>query len=169
MTTYSTVYDPPLFRVSARSRGRIDLVGSTPATAHVFILEDDIVRVMVLPDGAVHQPVTWAIAPGLDDVPVEGRDRFDLSGFTCPDFTLDEQPGRIAIETSRVRLTVGLLGFSCHWEVCVNGEWLDAARDRPTQAYNFGWWDDKAYHYLARDRTEMYFGLAARGNNPENR
>ncbi len=165
MTTYSTVYNPPLFRVGARSRGCIDLAGSTPATAHVFILEDDIVRVMVLPDGAIHQPVTWAIAPGFDDVPVEGRDRFDLSGFTCPDFTLDEQPGRIAIQTSQVRLTVDLLGFFCHWEVCVNCQWLEAARDRPTQAYNFGWWDDKAYHYLARDRTEMYFGLGERSGD----
>ena len=162
MNTDSTVCDPPLFRVSARSLGRIDLASSTPATAHIFILEDDIVRVMVLPDGAVHQPVTWAIAPGLDDVPVEGRDRFDLSSFTCPDFTLDEQPDRLRIETSRVRLSVELRGLLCHWEVRVNGEWLDAARDRPTQAYNFGWWDDKVYHYLARERGEMYFGLGER-------
>lgn len=162
MNTDSTVCNPPLFHVSARSLGRIDLASSTPATAHIFILEDDIVRVMVLPDGAVHQPVTWAIAPGLDDVPVEGRDRFDLSSFTCPDFTLDEQPDRLRIETSRVRLSVELRGLLCHWEVRVNGEWLGAVRDRPTQAYNFGWWDDKVYHYLARERGEMYFGLGER-------
>jgi alpha-glucosidase len=117
---------------------------------------------MVLPDGSVHQPVSWAIAPGLDDVPVEGRDRFDLSSFTCPEFTLEEQPDRLRIETSRVCLSVELRGFLCRWEVRVNGEWLDAARDRPTQAYNFGWWDDKAYHYLVRDRGEMYFGLGER-------
>ena len=162
MNTYSTVYDPPLFHVSATSPGRIDLASSTQATAHVFILEDDIVRVMVLPDGRVHQPASWAIAPGLDDVPVEGCDRFDFSSFTCPEFTLEEQPDLLRIETSRVRLSVELRGLLCHWEIRVNGEWLDAARDRPTQAYNFGWWDDKVYHYLARDRGEMYFGLGER-------
>ena len=99
MNIHSTVSEPPLFRVSGRVRGRIDLSSSTQATAHIFILESDIVRVMVLPDGAPHQPATWAIAPGLDDVPVEGRDRFDVSNFTCPEFTLVEQPEWIAVET----------------------------------------------------------------------
>jgi alpha-glucosidase len=140
----------------------VDLSSSTQAIAHIFILEDDIVRIMVLPDGSVHQPVSWAIAPGLDDVPQEGRDRFDVSGFTCPEFTLAGLADRLVVETPRIRLSVELRGLSCHWAMRVNGEWLDAARDRPTQAYNFGWWDDKVYHYLARDRGEMYFGLGER-------
>ena len=162
MNTHSTVNTPPLFRVSARTRGRVDLSSSTQAIAHVFILEEDIIRVMVLPDGRLHQPVSWAIAPGLDDVPLEGNDRFDVSNFTCPDFALVEQADRLHIETARIRLTVELRGLFCRWAIRVDGEWLDAARDRPTQAYNFGWWDDKAYHYLARDRGEMYFGLGER-------
>jgi len=162
MNTPSTVCDPPLFRVSARQPGRVDLASSTCAVAHIFILEDDIVRIMVLPDGTVHQPVTWAIAPGLDDVPVAGRDRFDVSNFTCPEFTVSEQPDCLIIETSRIRLQVQLRGFLCRWAVRAGEEWLDAARDRGTQAYNFGWWDDKVYHYLARDRGEMYFGLGER-------
>jgi len=151
-----------LFRVSARARGRIDLSSSTQATAHVFVLEDDIIRVMVLPDGKVHQPVTWAIAPGLDDVPVQGHDRFDVSNFTCPEFALVEQPAWLSIETSRVRLTIELRGLSCHWALQVGGKWPDAARDRRTQAYNFGWWENKVFHYLARDRDDMYFGLGER-------
>ncbi len=162
MNVHSTVSEPPLFRVSGRVRGRIDLSSSTQATAHIFILESDIVRVMVLPDGAPRQPATWAIAPGLDDVPVEGRDRFDVSNFTCPEFTLVEQPEWIAVETPRIRLRVGLRGLGCQWAIRVDGQWIDAAADRPTQAYNFGWWDDRVYHYLARDREEMYFGLGER-------
>ena len=165
MKTHSTVSEPPLFRVSARARGRIDLASSTQAVAHIFILEDDVVRVMVLPDGAPRQPATWAIAPGMDDVPVEGRDRFDIADFTCPEFTLVEQPEWIAIETPRVRLRIGLRGLGCHWAIRVHGEWIGAAADRPTQAYNFGWWDDKVYHYLARDREEMYFGLGERSGD----
>ena len=162
MKIHSTVSEPPLFRVSGRSRGRIDLASETQAAAHIFVLEEDIVRVMVLPDGALHQPATWAIAPGLDDVPAEGRDRFDVFGFTCPEFTLVEEADWIAIQTARVRLRIRLRGLGCHWAIREDGEWIEAAADRPPQAYNFGWWDDKAYHYLVRDREEMYFGLGER-------
>jgi len=162
MKTHSTVSAPPVFRVSGRSRGRLDLASAAGGAAHVFVLEEDIVRVIVLPDGALRQPESWAIAPGLEDVPLEGRDRFDVSGFACPEFTLAEEAESIAIETSAVRLRIGLRGFDCHWAIRVDGAWVDAASDRPTQAYNFGWWDDKVYHYLARDRREMYFGLGER-------
>ena len=162
MTAFSTVCDPPLFRIGATSPGWIDLVSSSRATARVFVLEDDIIRVLVLPDGSVHQPATWSVAPGSDDVPTEGRNRFDVSGFSLPDFILDQQPDRLRIETSRLALNIELRGLLCSWEVRVNGEWRPVARDRRTQAYNFGWWDQKVYHYLARERDEMYFGLGER-------
>jgi alpha-glucosidase len=165
MNIPSPIGEPPLFRVHARARGRVDLTSSTQAAAHIFVPEDDIVRVLLMPEGALRQPATWAIAPGLDDVPLEGRDRFDVADFTCPEFTLVEQADRIRVETARIRLTVELRGLACSWAVERDGEWIDAARDRPTQAYNFGWWDDKVYHYLVRDRSEMYFGLGERSGD----
>jgi alpha-glucosidase len=162
MNTHSTVAGAPLFRVSGTARGRIDLASSTRATAHIFVLEEDILRVLVLPDGGLRQPATWAIAPGLEDVPAEGRGRFETGDFTCPEFTMEETPERFAIQTSRVRLTVEARGLLCQWDLRVDREWRPAARDRRTQAYNFGWWDEKVYHYLARERDEMYFGLGER-------
>ena len=36
------------------------------------------------------------------------------------------------------------------------------ARDRPTQAYNFGWWGGGVSHYLRRRPGERYFGLGER-------
>jgi alpha-glucosidase len=162
MKTHSAIGNPPLFRVAHVGRGRVDLSSPTDAAAHLFILEDDIMRVVVLPDGRLREPSTWAIAPGLDDVPVEGRDRFDVAGFTCPDFSFKEEAGCLRIETQRLALTVELRGLRCLWEVRREGKWRPAARDRATQAYNFGWWDEKVYHYLARQRDEMYFGLGER-------
>jgi alpha-glucosidase len=38
-------------------------------------------------------------------------------------------------------------------------EWVEIARDRPTQAYNFGWWGEGVFHYLAQPPGERYFGL----------
>ena len=127
---YSTVGTPPLFSVSDRARGRIDLATATRATAHIFVLEDDILRVLVLPGGELRQPASWAIAPGLEDVPAVGRDRYATTGFTCPEFTLQELSGELRIETARVRLTVELRGLLCQWDLLVDGQWRRVARDR---------------------------------------
>ena len=35
-------------------------------------------------------------------------------------------------------------------------------RDRPTQAYDFGWWDGRPRHYLARDRASTTSAWAKR-------
>ena len=130
--------------------------------AYVFVLEEDIVRVIVLPHGTLRCPRTWAIAPGQDDVALTGRERLDTSGFACPRFSLEQSPTQIQLTTRCLRLTMKLDGFFCRWETPVKGEWRLAAADRPTQSYNFGFWDDRVYHYLQRDRDEQYFGLGER-------
>jgi alpha-glucosidase len=158
----STLAKPPVFRLASRVGNHVTLTSDGPAVVHVFVLEDDIIRVMVLPGGVPKQPRSWTIAPGQDDVPVEGRDRFDLSGFTLPPFELRESDAQITIETAKLRLSLrGLLkrGLFCLW-TSKGGEFLLC--DRLTQAYNFGWWDEKVHHYLVRDPGEMYFGLGER-------
>jgi alpha-glucosidase len=149
---------PPIFRLAGRAPGRLDLESDTAARAHVFVLEDDVVRLLVLPEGGIVGPPTWSIAPGAADVPDGGRDRFDVSGFTLPDAEVSEADGKLIVETARVRLSIRLNGLKCRWQV-FDGEWKDALRDRPTQAYDFGWWDGKVRHYLAREADEQVFGL----------
>jgi alpha-glucosidase len=159
----ATLDEPPVFRLAGRDGARLTLASDTGAVAHVFVLEDDLVRLLVLPDGRLRHPRTWTIAPGAEDVAVEGRDRFDLSGFAGPPFTLDEtDPGRLVVATSRVRLAIDPRGLRCRWEVRQAETWTEAARDRPTQAYDFGWWDGTPRHYLARSPGERYFGLGER-------
>ena len=155
----------PAFSITHREPGRIRLESPEGHVAHVFVLEDDVVRVMVLPGGALRFPRTWAIAPGAEDVAYEGRDRFDLAGFTLPEFRVDEDAGTLCLTTARIRLTIRRAGLRCHWETLADGDWRTAAVDRPTQSYNFGWWDDKVYHYLTREPDEMYFGLGERAGD----
>ena len=129
----------------------------------MFVLADDIVRVLVLPTGALRGPRTWAIAPGQDDTAVDGRERFDVSGFEPPDFTVEETDGRLTITTERLSLSIRLAGFSCVWrQRGADGARRPIARDRPTQAYDFGWWDGRVHHYLERHPGERYFGLGER-------
>lgn len=160
----STLANPPFFRLASRVGNHITLTSDGPATAHIFVLEREIFRVMVLPDGVLKQPRSWTVAPGQDDVPFEGRDRFDLSGFRLPQFDLREDEGKLIVETSGLRLKVLLRGFFCTWDVFDDRaqDYRRILKDRLTQAYNFGWWDGKVHHYLVRDPAEMYFGLGER-------
>ena len=161
---HPTLDRPPLFQLDQASGGHVVLSSDCAAIAHVFVLEQDIVRVVVLPDGQLKQPRTWAIAPGQDDVADNGRDRMDLGGFACPTASMRQEGRTLELETRRVRLTIDMDGFKCRWQV-FDGQWKNAARDRPTQACDFGWWDGRVRHYLARDADEQYFGLGERSGD----
>ena len=98
----ATLDKPPIFHLTAADGGRLTLASDTGALAHVFVPEEDIVRLLVLPDGRLRHGRTWTIAPGEDDVADEGRDRFDLGGFACPPFEVDEAtPGRLELRTGK--------------------------------------------------------------------
>jgi alpha-glucosidase len=160
---HASLDQPPLFRLAGRSGARLTLAADGGAVAHVFVLEEDILRLLVLPDGRLRHPRTWTVAPGAEDVPAEGRDRFDTAGFACPTYACDAaDPEFVVVATSRLRLTIELRGLRCRWDVRRDGAWFEAARDRPTQAYDFGWWDGTPRHHLARSPGERYFGLGER-------
>ena len=155
----------PIFSIAERDLSRVTLKSEEGFIVHIFALEEEILRVMVLPEGKLNFPRTWAIAPGLDDLPLEGRDRFNLEGFTSPAVEVLQEENELCMTTARVRLTVQLRGFFCRWEVMQNGRWQPAASDRSTQSYNFGWWDKRVYHYLKREADESYFGLGERAGD----
>lgn len=158
----ATLSAPPVFAVAARAPGRVTLAADTGAVAHVFVMEDDIVRLLVLSGGAVTSPPSWAIAPGADDIAEPGRDRMDTAGFTLPPFTLGETDATITVTTARIRLAIARAGLRCHWEQRDGQAWRTMLRDRRTQAYDFGWWDGRAAHYVERLPGERYYGLGER-------
>ncbi|MBW6522702.1 alpha-glucosidase [Sphingomonas sp. RHCKR47] len=160
----ATLSRPPVFALSARAPGRVTLTADTGAIAHVFVLEDDVMRLLLLAEGRVTSPPSWAIAPGASDLAEPGRDRMDTSGFALPDFTCEEQDGTLIVATARIRVTIALNGLHCVWEqrAAQAGDWCLMAADRPTQAYDFGWWDGRAHHYVARQPGERFYGLGDR-------
>ena len=160
----ATLSAPPRFSLTRRDGPRITLTADTGAVANVFVLEHDVIRVLLLAEGRVTSPPSWTIAPGAEDLAEPGRDRLDASGFTAPDFVLTETPQHIEVTTDRLRLTIARAGLLCTWHQRgdSHGDWLLIAEDRPTQAYNFGWWDDATYHYVKRQPGERHFGLGER-------
>ena len=158
----ASLADPPVFRLVERDGAHLVLKAAGGEMAHIFVLEPDIIRVMVLPDGAMRFPRTWAIAPGQADVADEGRDRFDLSGFSLPDFELTEDGRGLVLATACLRLELRWRNLRCRWSMRVGEDWREVAADRPTQAYDFGWWDGRPRHYLKTMPGEAYYGLGER-------
>jgi len=156
---------PPRFVLTAHRESHLTLTSGEGDVVHLFVLEEYIIRVLVLPEGRLNFPKTFAIAPGLEDIAREGRSRFGLTGFALPEFSLEADTERLRIETAAIRLTIRLAGFFCSWDLRLGNEWHPAASDRTTQAYNFGFWDDRIYHYLRRERGEKYFGLGERAGD----
>jgi alpha-glucosidase len=156
---HATLSRPPLFHVAERATGRVTLASDTMATAHIFVLEEDVVRLLLLPEGTVKGPPSWAIAPGAEDVAEPGRDRMSVEGFSCPDCLVTEGGGQVVVETARIRLTIALEGFHCRWEQRDGEAWRAMMTDRPTQSYDFGWWDGRVHHHVARPARERYYGL----------
>lgn len=153
---------PPVFALSDQQGPRVTLTADTGHAVEIFVLEPDVIRVLHRPASGLSNPRTWAIAPGAEDVPDEGRDRLDAGGFSHPPYTLEAGDERLVLATDRLRLTVRLKGLISKWEMADGDGWRTIARDRPTQAYNFGWWGDGVAHYLVRDPDERYFGLGER-------
>ncbi|WP_277188225.1 glycoside hydrolase family 31 protein [Caballeronia sp. BR00000012568055] len=152
----------PQFTISYIKKHRVALASAEGHRIEIDQLAQDIVRVLVLPYGKLRGPRSWAIAPGQDDVPLEGRDRRDVTGFDPGPARFLSDDHELMIETSMLRLTVTLDGGFCTWDVLRGGLWHRVLGDRKTQAYNFGWWDERVYHYVERCKGEMLVGLGER-------
>lgn len=156
---HASLASPPAFRLVAREGARVTLSAESGFVVEIFVLEPDIIRVLHQPPGGLSSPRSFAIAAGAEDAPELGRDRLDATGFSQPQFSLSEADGCIIIATDRLRLTVALAGLHCTWDMRCGAHWTRIAKDRATQAYNFGWWRRDVRHYLARDPSERFYGL----------
>ena len=150
---------PPRFRLAEREGPRVILTSDQGWRAELFVLEPEIVRVLITSADGLAAPRTWSIAPGAEDAPAGGRDRRSTDGFSCPDFTIEATDEVLTLATDALRLRVRLAGLFLDWEMRAGGAWTAIARDRPTQAYDFGWQGPGTRHYLAREAGERYLGL----------
>jgi len=147
------------WRLSSRSGSGFALEVEGRHRLVVKVLEHDLIRVCLLKDGAYRLDRTWAIAPA-GDVPWEGRPRDDVSGFSCPDFNLEETGHQVTLQTDDLRLTVET-PLALIWEARTGPDapFREIARDRPQDAYMIGRRDHRKHHYMRRFADERFYGL----------
>jgi len=143
----------------ARTENGVRLIVEGRHHFNISVLEDDLIRISLLKDGKYRLDRTWAIAP-MGDVPFEGRNREDTTGFSCPDFHLGENDDGLTLETGTLRLKIGQ-PLALIWEAWndTTGLWQEVARDRPLNAYMLGRKDHRNQHHLLRHADETFYGL----------
>ena len=131
---------------------------------NLFVLEDNLIRVVFQRNDELRLDRTWMVAPDGKDVAWEGRERLSTDGFSLPNFTLNQTEKTLSIETEQLRLTIHQ-PLWMEWEHKVNGQWLPLTKDRKTGAYQLGVSEPGVAHYMNRCDNELYYGLGEKTGN----
>ena len=126
----------------------------------LFALADDLIRVLFLHNDAFREPRSWMVAPGGIDVPWEGRDRRDLTGFACPPFSVTEGERQVTLATASLSVRVSLRPFGLR----CSADGKTFASDRATYAYQWSERKPVLRHYMARTQSDRFFETA---NGPQ--
>ena len=121
----------------------------------VYVLRDGVARVLFMRDRVLKEPRTWLVTPDGDDVPWEGRDRLDATGFERPPFDVEASTSSVSIVAGALRVDATLDPFGLTWSI--GGQRL--ASDRPTYAYAWSARDPVLRHFVVREHGDRYFGL----------
>ena len=121
----------------------------------IFVLADDLFRVLLLHNSQLREPRTWMVAPGGIDTPWEGRNRLDTSVFRRPDFSIVQGDRQVTVAASKLTLAVALKPFQLRW-TCGGTRF---AEDRPTYSYQWRERDGSIRHYMARGPADRYYGF----------
>ncbi|MHA6345285.1 glycoside hydrolase family 31 protein [Roseivivax sp. CAU 1761] len=121
------------------------------------VLDEALIRVSLLKDGAWRLGRSWAVAPE-GETPWEGRDRDGDAGFACPAAQVTQDGDRLVIQTGTLRLTVST-PLHLSWAAQIDGAWHTFVEERPTGGTLLGVKDHKHQHYLRRYAGEPVHGL----------
>ncbi|MFC0180589.1 glycoside hydrolase family 31 protein [Thorsellia kenyensis] len=137
----------------------IELICDEKHSLRIYVLEETLFRVMFQKEGKLQLDRTWTVAPGSNETPIEGRSRFDLSGFSCPNFSTEQiSKHELRIETTHLRLSI-TQPLCLHWEHKLDGQWQSLVHDRKTGAYQLGVNSYKNAHFMNFAPDTKFYGL----------
>jgi alpha-glucosidase len=122
----------------------------------VSVLEEDMLRVQMLPDGDYRLARTWQVVGTSGDVPREGRRRDDLSPFSLPAFEQTQSGDALTLKTKSLSLNMSLSDFRLTW-TDANGSIF--AEDSIRRAYAYNPQGREIYHYMQHRDDVHYYGF----------
>ena len=153
----------PLY-LAGRTDNGLNFTGKQNQQLTITVLENDLIRVRFFPDGTPRLNRTWAVTGTEGDVPLEGRDRNDLSRFSLPHFiaqfereTQGEQSHAVVnLLTSQLSLTIHEGEFRLEWRDAAGQLFAEETRNR---AYAFNPSGRELYHFMKHDSRDHYYGF----------
>lgn len=137
----------------------LHFAGSGGERLRITVLEHDLVRVQHHPDGQPRLNRTWMVVGSEGHMPREGRQRDDLSPFSTPDFSLQENTDSLELRTDALRLRIHPGKLRLEW---YNADNTLFAEDVPRIAYAYNRAGGDVFHYLRRYPGEHYYGFGER-------
>ncbi|MCI0710163.1 MAG: DUF5110 domain-containing protein [Chloroflexi bacterium] len=125
----------------------------------IHILENDLIRVQVLPEGQPRLERTWMMVNEHGQMPREGRQRDDLSPFSLPQFAHQMDDSILQFETDVLRVQFHFAEGALHWKTTDGQAFAD---DLPRRAYAHNAEGRDVFHYLRRRPDEYYYGFGER-------
>lgn len=153
-----------LIKFLKEENNRIDIACERDYFLHIFVLENDIIRIAFSKNYQFKLDRTWAITPNQENIDWSGRNRFSTDGFSLPDYQLEINDDVIEVSTNLLKLRVHKPLY-LEWQYQVNNSWQPLSQDRKTGAYLFGTDDSKISHYIERNTSENYYGLGEKSGN----
>lgn len=150
---------PDGFSLTDQTPDSVIFTGSRGEQFQISVLDDDLIRVRHLPDGAARLDRTWLVVGPDGDMPREGRLRDDLSPFPLPGYTLDKVGNVFVLKTQTLQLDIDAQMPWLRWSTA---DGLPFAADLRKRAYTYDQAGNSVYHYLERRRDEHYFGFGER-------
>ena len=101
----------------------------------IQVLDHDLIRVQMHPDGTPRLDRTWTIVGPDGDVPREGRHRDDIAHFPQPAPRIQPDGDQVRITTDMLTITLDMRRAALRWQDAAGRIF---AEDRPTAAYARG-------------------------------
>ena len=128
-----------------------------PARAQLTLLESDVARLQWFPEGAPRVTRTWAVVGSAGDAPHEGRERDDLSVFSCPEPLVQDDDRQVTLRGEGVLVEVSLDPFALRY--CLP-DGTPVLADLPQLAYRSAAGGGRGVrHTLRREASETFLGL----------
>lgn len=123
-------------------------------TCRVSFLQPDLARVVYLHEAKVQSPHTWSVLGNGAEMPWEGRDRLDESGWPAGLCTVEQSDEAVSLKTSELTLKIHLSPLVFEWALA---DGTVFATERPSHATSFG--ARGLRHAFVRHPSDRYHGL----------